>query len=393
MTTAVDALVAGREHELVAFRRRLHAKPELSYQEHATTEALVERLRVAGLDPRVLEIGTGVICDIPGNVPGPMVVLRADIDALAMPDGSESDYRSRVPGVAHACGHDAHTAIVLGAGLVLHALTEVDRVPGVVRLVFEPAEEAVPGGAIAVIDEGWITGASYVLGLHCDPKIDLGEIGLRAGALTAASDSVEITVRGPGGHTARPHLTVDLVRVMSYLASTFPDEVVRRIGSDDDVVVVFGAIHAGDAANVIPAAGTLRCSIRCADRAAWDRAEDSARAAIAALLEGSGADYEIRYQRGTPPVVNDPAALGLLDAAAHEVVGARGVVEAARSMGADTFAWYCEVAPAAYARLGTHSGDKPRRDLHASTFDIDERAIGIGARLLVQAALQGLNRE
>lgn len=393
MTAAVDALVAGREHELVAFRRRMHAHPELSYEERVTTEAIVERLQVAGLGPRVLGVGTGVVCDVPGNAPGPMVVLRADIDALAMPDGTEAEYRSRVPGAAHACGHDAHTAIVLGAGLVLRALTEVERVPGTVRLIFEPAEESMPGGAVHIVEEGWITGASYVFGLHCDPKLDVGQVGLRLGPLTAASDTIEIVLRGPGGHTARPHLTVDLVRVMSYLATAFADEVVRRIGSDDEVVVVFGSAHAGDAANVIPATGTLRGSIRCADRAAWERAEGAVRDAVSELLDGSGADVEVHYRRGTPPVVNDAAALTLLDAAARDVVGPVGIVEAQRSMGADTFAWYGEVVPAAYARLGTHSGDRPRRDLHASTFDIDERAIGIGTRLLVQAALLGLERE
>lgn len=390
MSDAVDALVAGREHELVAFRRRLHARPELSYQEHATTQALVERLQVAGLTPRVLEIGTGLVCDVPGNAPGPLVVLRADIDALAMPDGTDTDYRSRVTGVAHACGHDAHTAIVLGAGLVVRALTEVDRVPGTVRLVFEPAEEANPGGAIAVVNEGWITGAAYVLGLHCDPKIDVGQVGLRVGRLTAASDSVEIALRGPGGHTARPHLTVNLIDVMARLVQAFPGEVTSRIGSADDVVIVFGAAHAGDASNVIPATATLRCSVRCADRGAWDRAEAAVRDAVPAILEGSGADFDIRYVRGAPPVVNDASAIALLDEAARSVVGDRGVLEAPESMGADTFAWYGDVASSAYARLGTHSGDRPRRDLHASTFDIDERAIGIGVRLLTLAALRGL---
>ena len=393
MSEAIDALVAGREHELVAFRRRLHARPELSYREHATTEALVERLQVAGLSPRVLEIGTGVVCDVPGNAPGPLVVLRADIDALAMPDGTDTDYRSRQPGVAHACGHDAHTAVVLGAGLVLRALTEVDRVPGTVRLVFEPAEEANPGGAIAVVEEGWITGAAYVFGLHCDPKIDVGQVGLRVGRLTAASDAVEIVLRGPGGHTARPHLTVDLIDVAARLVQAFPGDVAERIGSDDDVVIVFGAVHAGDASNVIPATATLRCSVRCADRNAWERAEGAVRESVPAILEGSGADYDIRYLRGAPPVVNDAAAIDLLDRAARDVVGDRGVVEAPESMGADTFAWYGDVAPSAYARLGTHSGDRPRRDLHASTFDIDERAIGIGARLLANAALLALDEE
>ena len=390
MSEAVDALVDGRERELVAFRRRLHARPELSYQEHATTQALVERLQVAGLVPRVLAIGTGLVCDVPGNAPGPMVVLRADIDALAMPDGTDTDYRSRVSGVAHACGHDAHAAIVLGAGLVLCALTEVDRVPGTVRLVFEPAEEAVPGGAVAVVDEGWITGASYVFGLHCDPKIDVGQVGLRTGRLTAASDSVEIVLRGPGGHTARPHLTVNLIDVMARLVQEFPGEVARRIGSSDEVVIVFGAAHAGDATNVIPAMATLRCSVRCADRGAWEHAEAAVREAVPAILEGSGAEFEVRYSRGTPPVVNDEAAIALIDSAARDVVGERGVIETPTSMGADTFAWYGDCAPSAYARLGTHSGDRPRRDLHASTFDIDERAIGIGVRLLTLAALRGL---
>lgn len=400
MTAAITSLTTAREHELVAFRRRLHAHPELSYAEHATTQAIAERLQVAGLRPRVLEIGTGLVCDVPGNAPGPLVVLRADIDALAMPDGTTTEYRSQREGVAHACGHDAHTAIVLGAGLVLRALTEIEAVPGTVRLVFEPAEESVPGGAVEIVREGWITGAAYVLGLHCDPKIDLGQIGLRTGSLTAASDSAEIVVSGPGGHTARPQLTVDLVQVMSELAVALPREVRRRLGApdapigngDDEVVVVFGAVHAGDAANVIPAHGTLRCSVRCADRGAWDRAEQVVREVTAELLAGTGATHTIDYRRGTPPVINEATAVDVLDTAARAVVGDAGVLEAPRSMGADTFAWYGEHASAAYARLGTHSGDRPRLDLHASTFDIDERAIAIGIRFLAEAALIALQR-
>jgi amidohydrolase len=392
MSDAVTSLVAAREHELVAFRRRLHAHPELSYAEHATTQAIAERLQVAGLRPQVLEIGTGLVCDVPGNAPGPMVVLRADIDALAMPDGTTTEYRSSRPGVAHACGHDAHTAIVLGAGLVVRALTEIESVPGTVRLVFEPAEESMPGGAVEIVREGWITGAACVLGLHCDPKIDLGQIGVRTGPMTAASDTLDITLSGPGGHTARPHLTVDLIRVMSEFAAVFPDEVQRRLSAlGGDVVVVFGAVHAGDAANVIPAHGVLRCSVRCSDPIAWDQAEAVVHEVAAHLLRDSGAGFTLDYRRGTPPVVNDPRAVEILAGAATSVVGEAGVLEAPLSMGADTFAWYGEHAPSAYARLGTHSGDRPRLDLHASTFDIDERAIGIGTRFLTQAALLALH--
>lgn len=391
MTEAIDTLIASREHELIALRRRLHAQPELSFEEHGTTAAIVERLQVAGLQPHILQSGTGVVCDVPGNVAGPMIVLRADIDALAMPDGTSSDYRSRVDGVAHACGHDAHTAIVLGAGLALRALTEIDRVPGTIRLVFEPGEESVPGGAVRIVEEGWIDGARAVLGLHCDPKLDLGQIGLRLGPLTAAADSVVITLTGPGGHTSRPHLTVNLIEVMGRLATHFPAEVVRRIASPDDVVVVFGAVHAGNAANVIPAQGLLKCSVRCRDREAWGMAEEAVLASVAHLLEGTGADFQVAYTRGTPPVVNQSGPLDMLTRAARDVVGDIGIVEAQHSMGGDTFAWYGEVAPTAYARLGTHYGDHPRRDLHASTFDLDERAIGIGARLLAEAALLGLS--
>lgn len=398
MSTAITSLVTAREHELVAFRRRLHADPELSYAEHATTQAVAERLQVAGLAPRVLEIGTGLVCDVPGNSPGPLVVLRADIDALAMPDGTTTEYRSRRDGVAHACGHDAHTAIVLGAGLVVRALTEIESVPGTLRLVFEPGEESMPGGAVEVVREGWITGASSVMALHCDPKIDLGQIGLRVGALTSASDTVEIVISGPGGHTARPQLTVNLVEVIGRFVTAFPGEVRRRLGApegppgtgDDEVVVAFGSVHAGEAANVIPARGVLRCSVRCADREAWDRAELVVRAVVEEILADSGATHAIDYQRGTPAVVNEAHAVEVLAAAARDVVGDAGVVEAPRSMGADTFAWYGEHTRSAYARLGTHFGDRPRLDLHASTFDIDERAIAIGTRFLAEAALIAL---
>ncbi|MFM9134676.1 MAG: amidohydrolase [bacterium] len=394
----IDALASGLDEELIDVRRRLHAFPELSYREFVTTATLIERLEVAGLAPQRLAIGTGLVCDIPGTSPGPLVVLRADIDALATDDLSESEYRSHHDGVSHACGHDAHAAIVLGAGLVLQALAQTDGWPGTVRLVFEPAEEAVPGGAVAVIEEGWIAGAAYVLGLHCDPKTDVGRIGLRRGRLTASADAVRIVVTGPGGHTARPHLTVDLIRVLAGLAVALPDEVRRRLGDADapghdmpgnDVVMVFGAIEAGDASNVIPAMGEMRCVLRIADPDAWGRGEEAVRAAVADLLRDSGAGFEVHYERGAPPVVNDPSAIDVLAEAAQAVVGSEGVVEAPTSMGADTFSWYGAHARAGYARLGTHSGDR-RLDLHASTFDIDERAIGIGVRLLSTAALLAL---
>lgn len=386
----VRDLVGAREHELVAFRRRLHSYPELSGEEHGTTQAIVERLLVAGLEPTVLARGTGLVCDIVGRSDGPLVVLRADIDALAMDDLTESEHSSRNPGVAHACGHDVHTTVVLGAGLVLRALAEEGALRGTVRLLFEPAEESVPGGAVDVIEEGWLDGASAVFGLHCDPKIDVGLIGLRSGAMTAASDAVEIVLTGPGGHTARPHLTVDLVRVTADVVRELPDALARHLDAADRVLLVFGAVHSGDAANVIPARSVLRASLRTPDVEVWDRAEKALGDALAEMLSGSGVGWEVAYQRGVPPVVNDDAALAVLTAAAADVVGPAGVVETPRSMGGDTFAWYGRVARAAYGRLGTHGGGMARLDLHASTFDVDERAIALGARTLAGAALRAL---
>ena len=391
MREKITELTAAREHELVAFRRRLHAYPELSGCEEATTETIFERLRVAGLKPAVLQRGTGLVCDIIGDAKGPLVALRADIDALAMADLTETEYRSRVEGVAHACGHDVHTSVVLGAGLVLRALAEAGDLPGRVRLIFEPAEEAMPGGALDVIDEGWLTDVCAIFGVHCDPKIDLGQVGVRAGAITASSDVFTIELRGPGGHTARPHLTVDLVAVMGRLLTDLPARIVDRIASPEQVTIVFGSAHAGDAANVIPARAVLRGSVRTADAESWDVAEKATAQALSELLADTGAEWELDYQRGVPAVINDPKATDIIRAAAAATKGVSEVIEMPRSMGGDTFAWYAQRVPAAYARLGTHAGDGPRGDLHASTFDVDERCIAIGVSTLVQAALTALS--
>lgn len=387
MNSSISALVAAREHELRALRRRLHAQPELSWQETATTQTLVERLRVAGLDPIMLKRGTGLVCDIGNTDTESIVALRADIDALAMMDLTETEYRSRIPGIAHACGHDVHTSVVLGAGLVLRAFAEQGGAVPAVRLIFEPAEEAMPGGALDVIDEGWLNGVSMMFGLHCDPRLDVGQIGVRSGAITAASDIMEIELAGPGGHTARPHLTVDLTAVMGRVLTDLPAAIVAAAQSPEQVTVVFGAAQAGDAANVIPARAVLRGSVRTADVETWGRMEKVVEAELASILSGTGATWNLSYRRGVPPVINEPEATEVLRSAAMQVVGAAGVIANPRSMGGDTFAWYAQQVPASYARLGTHSGEGPRLDLHASVFDVDERAIAIGVEFLVRAVL------
>jgi amidohydrolase len=385
----VRELAAGLSGELVGLRRRLHAHPEPSGFEVATTAAVTDRLRTAGLDPVALGTSTGLVCDIGDGLP--YVVLRADIDALAMPDGKDVSYRSQVAGVAHACGHDVHTVVVLGAGLVLARLLHPD---ARVRLVFEPREETVPGGAVDVIDEGWLGGAGAVFGVHCDPKLDVGRLGLRVGPITSASDLVELRLHGPGGHTARPHLTVDLVKVAGRVATELQGALDRRLAGMGVIRMVFGALHTGTASNVIPTEAVFRGTLRTPSPEVWAVAPDVLEAALADVLEGTGATWELTYSRGVPAVVNDEAATDVFTAAGRAVLGADAVVDTEHSMGGDSFAWYLEEAPGAYARLGVHdpASTGPRLDLHASTFDVDERCIGYGVQLLAVTALTATRR-
>jgi amidohydrolase len=373
--------------EVVAARRRLHAYPELARAEHATTAFLVERLAAAGLATDVLPSGTGLVCDI-GTGPR-TVALRADIDALPLTDVKPVPYRSTVEGVCHACGHDAHTAILLGTGL---ALASAPALPGRVRLVFQPAEETVPGGAPGVIAAGALDGVERIFALHCDPRLDAGRVGLRVGPITAACDAVEVLLSGPGGHTARPHLTADLVYALGKVITEVPGLLSRRADPRDGISVVWGAVEAGVADNTIPQRGSLRGTVRMLRREAWDGAEALVRELVTEAVAATGAAVEVRYRRGVPPVVNDAASVTILRRAAEAVVGPHRIDDTEQSLGGEDFAWYLEHAPGALARLGVHraSAGPSYSDLHLSTFDIDERALEVGVRLMVHTALTTL---
>ena len=401
-----DGFLEGHLDELIAFRRRVHAHPELSSHEFATTEAVLSRLQIAGLQPQILPSGTGLVCDIQvGGSSGdteaptdasdlPTIALRADLDALAMNDESMTPYRSTVPGVAHACGHDAHTTILVGAGLLLTRLLNREGAPrGRVRLIFEPAEEALPGGAVEIIEEGHLKGVGAIYGLHCDPKIAVGKFGLNPGPITSAADLVEIEFAGPGGHTARPELTVDLVQVIALAAATIPGRV-RELAAGDPVKLVFGSVRSGDAANVVPSYGRLFGTVRTQDHDVWERVPELIEQALAEVVGPTGAQWRLTHTPGVPPVVNDPVATEFLSQVASSEFGADAVRHSDQSWGGDTFAWYLELVPGSYARLGVHDpASAELLDLHASTFDIDERAIGIGVQLMAATALSWLRSQ
>ncbi|UQA97808.1 amidohydrolase [Streptomyces halobius] len=376
--------------ELIAFRRDLHRHPELGNQEFRTTAAIRARLEQAGLTPRVLDIGTGLICDIgtePGAV-GPLLALRADIDALPIPDTKTTPYRSTVPGRAHACGHDVHTTVVLGAGLVLAELAHAGLLPHPVRLIFQPAEEVLPGGATDVIECGALEGVGRILAVHCDPRVDAGRIGLRAGAVTSACDRLEVALDGPGGHTARPHLTTDMVTAAARVALDVPALLSRRVDARAGLAVTWGRLESGHACNAIPQHAELSGTVRCLDLDAWRAAPDLVHAAIDEVATLHGAKSQINYVRGVPPVVNEPVSAQLLQDAMAARRGAHTVEDTEQSLGGEDFSWYLEQVPGAMARLGVRTpGDVSRHDLHRGDFDVDEEAIAVGVEMFTACAL------
>ena len=384
----VQCLVDAHAHELIAFRRRLHAEPEPSFDEVATTDAVIERLLVEDLQPIRLGIGTGLVCDIgPGT---PTVALRADIDALPVQETSDLPFASRVPGVSHACGHDVHTTAVLGAGLALQQLDREGRLPQGVRLIFEPGEEQVPGGAVSVISDGWMRDIDRIYALHCQPLLDVGRAGYRTGPITSASDMVEVTLTGPGGHTARPDLTVNLVEVMGRVAVELPQLVGEYVAHAGPTRLVFGTMHAGDAPNVIPNSGVIRGSLRTPSLRAWELLPQALEAALEQVLAPTGATWSLRYVRGVAPVDNHAEATSVLAGAAALVLGAQALSEADQSWGGDSFGWFTREVAGSYLRLGTHNPEwEHHSELHHSSFRVDERAIAFGAAILAMSALAG----
>nr|WP_051480723.1 amidohydrolase [Cellulomonas sp. KRMCY2] len=385
----INARVDAHLDELVALRRDLHAHPEVARTERRTTDVVAARLRAAGLTPRLLP-GTGLVCDLgprPVATGRRRVALRADLDALPIADACGEPWHSTVAGVSHACGHDVHATVVLGAGLVLAELAEAGLLSTGVRLIFQAAEEIQPGGALDAVDAGAMDGVGLIFAVHCDPKLDVGRIGSRIGPITSASDPVTVTLTASGGHTSRPHLTGDVVFALGQVITQVPAVLGRRLDPRSGVNLTWGQVHAGTANNAIPSTGTVRGTLRCLDVRAWEEAATVLREAVEHVVAPYRVEVEVIQHRGVPPVENDAGATRLIDIAGREVLGPDAVVLTEQSLGGEDFGWLLTRAPGAMVRLGTRTPGGRTHDIHQGGFTIDERAIGAGARLLARVAV------
>jgi amidohydrolase len=385
----IDTVVEKFDTELVELRRDLHAHPELSWAEARTTGLVATRLEEAGW--RITRLPrTGLVADL-GNG-GPVVALRADLDALPVQDATTDEWTSTIPGVAHACGHDVHVAALVGAGLALAETHARGQLKGRVRLLFQPAEEVMPGGALHLVELGALEDVVRIFALHCDPGVDVGQVGLRLGPLTSAADRLEVRLEGTGGHTSRPHLTGDLTFALAKVTTELPAMLSRRLDPRSGVSLVWGIVNAGAAANVIPDRGLAAGTVRILDAIAWADCEGLVRELVHDIVRPYGVNAKVVYQQGVPPVVNEPGSHRILGDAVHRVLGDTGQVTARQSLGGEDFGWYLHHVPGAMARLGTRTPGGQTYDLHQGNLRVDERATAIGARVLANAAVVALAR-
>lgn len=362
----------------IELRRRLHRHPEPAHHEFRTTETISRFLSSAGLDFEDRKPKTGGWVDIGGD---PEVGFRADIDALPIREPAENDPQSDIDGWMHACGHDAHAAIAAGIAVILSRLEPAPPV----RILFQPGEESFPGGAIELVDEGLVDGLRGLLAFHVDPTLRVGRIGARTGPITAGSDTVTIVIQGPGGHTSRPHKTVDVVGAAARVAAELPSAIRGSVDARSPVIAAFGSIHGGNAPNVIPTEVVLEGTVRTLDAELWDVLPSLVDKTLGSILALSGAGYTLDYRQGIAPVVNDETIVANASRTIDSEFGQGTVVGTATSMGGEDFSNYLTVTRGALLRLGTASGGG---DLHSASFILNEDAIPFAIRAGAAAILE-----
>ena len=390
----LDRIADERSSDWIAVRRYLHTHPEPSGDEVQTTQFIVERLLALGIVAHIPARGVGVLADLKIGSPAtdaPIVAIRADIDALRMQDRKAVPYASGCPGVAHACGHDAHMTVVLAAAELITTLSrrlpESDVPSAHFRFIFQAAEETAQG-ANWMVEDGALLGVTSILGLHVDPTIPAGKVGIRYGVLTAQVDEVLLEVRGKGGHAARPQHTSDPIGTAAMLVSALYQSVPRRADSLTPMVFSIGSIHGGTASNVIPDRVEITGTLRSTEQRTRDSVLRSIRQICAGIAAATANTIDVTYRSPLGSVINDITVTSAIEAATIQVVGGENIVLIDRpSMGGEDFAVYIDHVRGAQFRLGCAGpeGDWPL--LHAPTFDVAERAIPLGARIMTRAAL------
>lgn len=382
LTEQIRTLAGELDSHLVRVRRELHRHPELSSEEYWTTERLTTWLSEAGLAILDLKLKTGVVAEVRGAKPGPVVAIRSDIDALPVQEETGAPFASEIPGRMHACGHDFHMATVLGAALILQRLAP--QLEGTVRFLFQPAEET-SNGALQLINAGAMEGVSRVFGLHNKPDLPPGTVGIKHGPLMAAVDSLTIEVNGKGGHAAIPDAVVDPVVAGSAIVMALQTAVSRIVSPLQSVVVSVSAFQAGAAHNVIPPSARLLGTLRTFDPDLRQRMPDILGRIIRDVAAGYGCTATLTIDQGTPAVTNDPGAAELMRHAAQTL--GMAVVDAVPTMGGEDFAEYQRLAPGCFIWLGTGCPE----NWHHPRFTVDERVIHLGAALFAQVALNALH--
>lgn len=372
--------------EMVERRRYLHQHPELSFHEVETPNYIASRLEELGIEVRRNVGGRGVVGTIRGGKPGKTVALRADFDALPIQDEKTVDYRSTVPGVMHACGHDGHTATLLAVAEVL--ASQKEQLTGNVVLIHQHAEEVVPGGAREMIADGCLEGVDVIFGTHLWSTTTLGTIGTRVGPVMAAADKFELTLFGRGGHGAKPHETIDAVVLGATIVKELQSIVSRRLDPLQQAVLTIGTLHAGNTFNVIADRAQLTGTVRTFDETVAQKIVSEMERTIKGICDAAGATYTFHYETGYPAVINDLVETRFLEAVARDVIGDTSVFEIDPTMGGEDFAYYLKEVPGTFFFTG--AGDASHYPHHHPRFDFEEPAMVDAAKILVEATLRYL---
>ncbi|WP_205370327.1 M20 family metallopeptidase [Thermoleptolyngbya sp. PKUAC-SCTB121] len=383
-TSRIRLQIRALQPQLSVWRRQLHQRPELGFQEQFTSEFIAAKLREWGIEHETGVAQTGIVALVKGDRPGPVLAIRADMDALPIQEENEVDYRSQHDGRMHACGHDGHVAIALGTA---YYLSQHRDFAGTVKFIFQPAEEG-PGGAQPMLAAGVLNNpdVNAIIGLHLWNNLPLGQVGIRAGAMMAAVELFECTIHGRGGHGAMPHQTVDSILVGAQVVTALQTIVARNLDPLQSGVVTVGKFEAGKASNVIADSAYLRGTVRYFDPALANFFDRRIEDIIAGTCRSHGATYEFHYHRLYPPVINDGAIAHLIRSVAEDVVETpAGVVPDCQTMGGEDMSFFLQEVPGCYFFLGSANIDRGLAyPHHHPRFDFDETALGLGVEIFVR---------